>query len=276
MQKRPRDKSNRYSPYMAAPGPHAPPIALAPPPQFEYMPQQPRYSGMPVMPDASAAAAQAAAAAYSNYYGMYLQQQGLPPAAAAGGAAPGAAPEELKVSQTSTPQAVAGKIAADCRGGTITPLVGRGMAAVNTTTKAIAIAISFLAAEKTSLCVSPYHKNDGNEESGRSVVFYLKKQPADLARKPPTTIMKVTKNSKAAKLAGGIAAKVRQGEVIAMQAIGPASVQCSVDAFVQARRFLKADSNLDITFTPQFVTVPIGEKTASAIYFSIDPFTRSS
>jgi len=221
------------------------------------------------------AAAAAAAAAYSNYYGFYLQQQQQQQQGGQGQQQQqGAQPEELKVSQTSVPQSVAGKIAADARAGVLTPLVARGKQAINTTTKAIAIACSYLVADGISLACSPYHKNDGDETTGRSVVFYLKKRSMQTATRP-TTILKVTKTTVVAKVAGGIASKIRQGEVIAMQGIGPDAVQHAIDSFVVARRFLKADSALDITFTPQFITVPVGERTASALYFTIEAFSRT-
>lgn len=265
MQKKPRDKSNRFSPYVTG---------------NPYMVQPTRYAPGTDLQAAQVQAAQAAAAA--SYYGLYMQPgalqqlQQLP-----GGGMMGMQQQqqekvqEIKVSQTSTPKSVAGKIAADARNNALAPVVARGKTSVNIAAKAIAIACSFLAEGGISLSVSPYHKNDGDQATGRSVVFFLKKKTFSAESLPPTTVLKVTKVSASSKVAGSIAAKIRQGEVIAMQGIGPDAVMNAVDAFVVARRFLKADSALDVQFTPQFITVPLGEKTASALYFKIEAYTRT-
>lgn len=185
------------------------------------------------------------------------------------------ATNEIPVSQTSEAKSVAGKIAADARKAELAPLVARGKVAINTATKAIAMADSFLVKDNISICCSPYHKKDLDaSHEGRSVVFFLKKRPITTSSPTPTTVIKITKTGNPSKMAGCIAAKIRQKEVIAMQGIGPDAVQLGVDAFVAARRFLKVDSPLDITFRPKFVTVAPGDKTLSSMYFEIEARPR--
>jgi len=266
MQRNTRDKKERPSPY-GVKSPQAGGRAFSPfvtqggqlPPNYAQMYE------MPVDP--------AYLAAMANMAHPY-------PAAAAPPAKQ--ALNMLTVSATSVPKKLAGKIAADGRAGALTPLVARGVKAINVATKSIAIANSYMKEDGIALECSPYYLKNENEVteeksliSSRSVVFFLKNQEMKkTAPGAPSTVLKVTKTSDPSKVAGSIAAKTRQAEPIAMQGIGPDSVQHMVNSFAMARRYLKVDSALDITFTPKFVTVNQIDKTSSAMYFDVRPYAR--
>jgi len=277
MMKRKVNNNNRYAPYGAAV-------------QNPYMSKGPQ-SGAAEWLGGGGHAMQAPAPPAGFYEvqpGMYQYapsmyaagaQQGqfmMPPAMAAAQQAP-ASGNEMPVSQNSQAKSVAGKIAADARKDALIPLVARGKAAINVATKAIAMAEQFLVKDNINLCCSPFHKNDLDaSHEGRSVVFFLKKRVVEL--KTATTVLNVSHTSKSAKVAGSIAAKIRQHEVIAMQGMGATSVETAINAFVNARRFLKAGkSPYDITFSPQFVTIAAqnGGEAVSCIYFNIQSFNRA-
>lgn len=205
-----------------------------------------------------------------------------PPAAAAPVAPPPAAavlPEgAMKVSKETNVKGLAGKIAHRCREGDAPEVVARG-AAINIAVKGIAIACAFLKDQGLSLSVRPYHCNDGDNTTGRSVIFRLQK----IALEPevvPCMTLKVAKTSEPSKVAGYLSSKIRaaSGKKIAVQSVGGQAVENAVNTVVLSRRYLKIDSKtsgvlLDFSFTPVFATITLGDKTTSALNFviSVDP-----
>lgn len=215
-------------------------------------------------------------AAYSNF----------PPPMAVPGmgvGAPAAAPPAvalpegaMKVSKETDVKGLAGKIAHKCREGDAPDVVARG-AAINNAVKGIAIACSFLKDSGLSLSVSPYHANDGDNTTGRTVIFKLTKTALEPEPVPAMTL-KVAKNSVPSKVAGYLASKIRSnfGKTIAMQSVGGEAAEHAVNTLVLARRYLKMDNKtvgagaaLDFTFTPGFATIVLGDKTTSALQFFV-------
>jgi len=196
--------------------------------------------------------------------------------------APDVEPGQYKVSKNSIPKSVAGKIATDVRQFILPALVAKGEA-VAVATKALALACTYLEGNEVTLTCSPYHKNDGDNDSGRTVVFVLKKVPI-LPMELAPNVVKVARTSKTAGVAGSIAQTVRKGEQVTVQALGPACIGHAIDAIVVARRMLKAsmgesatarEGKYDISFVPKFVQLPVaGDKTATAIQFHIFPTVR--
>jgi stage V sporulation protein SpoVS len=182
---------------------------------------------------------------------------------------------QYKVSKQSVCKSVAGKVASDIRIGVMPSLVARGEA-VAVATKAIALACTFLAGNGVMLSCSPHHKNDGDNERGRSVVLVLKKVPA-APLELGTHLIKVAKKTRVEGIAGSIAHTIRKGEAVSMQALGPDCIGLAVDAIVVARRMLKRE-NLDVCFIPKFISLDIpletpdhqpGDKKPSAIQFHL-------
>jgi stage V sporulation protein SpoVS len=179
-----------------------------------------------------------------------------------------------KVSKHSICKSVAGKVATDIRIGVMPSLVARGEA-VSVAIKAIALACTFLAGNGVMLSCSPHHKNDGDNESGRTVILALKKVPV-APLELGTHLIKVAKKSRVEGIAGSIAHTVRKGEAVSMQALGPDCIGLAIDAIVVARRMLKRDTGFDVCFIPKFIsleTTPIGglpgDKKPSAIQFHL-------
>jgi len=181
-------------------------------------------------------------------------------------------PGQYKVSKHSICKSVAGKVATDIRIGVMPSLVARGEA-VAVAIKAIALACTFLAGNGVMLSCSPQHKNDGDNETGRTVILVLKKVPA-APLELGTHLIKVAKKSRVEGIAGSIAHTVRKGEAVSMQALGPECIGHAIDAIVVARRMLKRDTGLDVCFIPKFISLETedklpGEKKPSAIQFHL-------
>jgi len=210
------------------------------------------------------AAANAAAAQAAATMGRSLGYGGIPPMPEHKGLE--LEPGQYKVSKLSVPKSVAGKIATDIRIGTLPALVAKGDA-VAVATKAIALACTYLNGNGVMLSCSPYHKNDGDNETGRTVVFVLKKIPIQSLDLAPN-VVKVARTSKTGPVAGSIAKTIRKGEQVTIQSLGPACIGHTVDSIVVARRMLR-DVRCDISFVPKFVTLPVGDKTVSALQFHI-------
>ena len=83
-------------------------------------------------------------------------------------------------------------------------------------------------------------------------------------------VIKVKAVSRTAAVAGAIAGVVRDNKRAEVQAIGAGAVNQAVKALVLARNFLVQD-NIEVVFTPEFVTVEIDEKVRTAIKFVVEP-----
>lgn len=265
--------SQRYTPYGGR----------APQPSSPQIPQIPQLSQMQGLANPYAAFAAAASdpaqqqllasqlyAAYSHFPPPMLP--GAPPVAQ--GPAGVLPPDAMKVSKETTVKALAGKLAHRCREGEPPEVVARG-AAINIAVKGIAVAISFLKDSGCSLSVSPYHCNDGDNTTGRSVIFRLKKVAIEPEVQPSMTL-KVAKTSIPSKTAGYLASKIRAAgtKKIAVQSVGAEAVENAVNTLVLARRYLKLDGKTtgvqsDFTVTPTFATIMLGDKTTSALQFFI-------
>lgn len=145
--------------------------------------------------------------------------------------------------------------------------------AVAVAIKSIALACTFLSGNGVMVSCSPSHKNDGDNETGRTVVLALKKVPVT-PLELGTHLIKVAKKSRVEGIAGSIAHTIRKGEVVSMQALGPDCIGHAIDAMVVARRMLKRDTGFDICFIPKFISLesePVqpGDKKPSAIQFHL-------
>jgi len=287
MQKRTRQSAPRYNPYSSS-GPSRGPSALLDD-QFGQQHFQAAQNFGQAAQNFGQAAQMAAFLTAAGYDAAYVAPANAAAQAASsmgGGASMGGMggplleekqqdelkPGQYKVSKQSITKSVAGKIASDVRGGVFPQLIAKGEA-VSVATKAIALACTYLINDGVMLSCSPYHKNDGDNVTGRTVVLVLKKVPITPLEVGPT-IVKVAKTSKTAGVAGSIAANIRKSDSVTMQALGPPCILIAVDALVVARRMLR-DSRLDIGFTPKFVQLPNAtEKGASALQFHVSVVKR--
>jgi stage V sporulation protein S len=69
-------------------------------------------------------------------------------------------------------------------------------------------------------------------------------------------------------VAGAIAALLRQGGAVEVQAIGPHAVNQAVKAIAVARSYLEQD-RLDLTTTPSFVKLELHSEERTAVRFDV-------
>eukprot|EP00823_Brevimastigomonas_motovehiculus_P009005 TRINITY_DN85_c0_g1_i2.p1 TRINITY_DN85_c0_g1~~TRINITY_DN85_c0_g1_i2.p1 ORF type:complete len:254 (+),score=80.36 TRINITY_DN85_c0_g1_i2:143-904(+) len=172
----------------------------------------------------------------------------------------------IKVSSKSDVKRVAGAIAHTTRAGESPTLMATGIESVNQAVKAIAIARGFLGENKLDVYCQPVFRSQE-----KSAISFVLTKTALRAKKQDDAEEKqlhVAHESKANKLAGSIAKKVRSGERVIIQAIGAASVAVTVRAITMARRFLEQNA-VDISFRPEFIHVKLDEGERSAVKFTI-------
>lgn len=90
----------------------------------------------------------------------------------------------------------------------------------------------------------------------------------------PATL-KVSAKSNPNAVAGAIAAALRQRESVEVQAVGAAAVNQAVKALAIARSYLKNDA-LDLSGTPSFISVPIGDEERTGISLAVERHTTKS
>ena len=86
----------------------------------------------------------------------------------------------------------------------------------------------------------------------------------------PTSLIKVSADSRTAAVAGAIAGVIRDHRHAEVQAIGAGAVNQAVKALVLATNYLKLDG-INVACTPEFADVTIDDKVRTAIKLIIDP-----
>lgn len=157
----------------------------------------------------------------------------------------------IKVSNESEPQVVAGALAHASRVGECPSIHVIGPRAVNQAVKAIAIARNYLADERIDLAAEPWYREEEND----FIQISMRKVSALRTSLAETSAIKVAGASVPAKVAGSIANGIRQGERIAVTAMGAGSVHQAVAAIILARRYLKNDG-MGLHFRSSFTTSP--------------------
>jgi stage V sporulation protein S len=182
-----------------------------------------------------------------------------------------AVPQDRKVIMASLKadvRSLAGAIAHTVRAGDPPTVMATGVDSINHAIKAIATARQYLDENKLDIsCQSVFR----NQDKG-AVTFILTKSGLRVRKldekEDVESPLKVAANSDPASAAGAIAGKVRNGERVIIQSIGPSSVEATVRAVTLARRFLEKDS-LDLAFRAEWVHVDVADGKRSAIKFSI-------
>lgn len=164
-----------------------------------------------------------------------------------------AAPQtELKVAATSEAKKVAKAITArmqETPGGTVT-ILASGPASVNQAVKAVAIARQVLREHETELVMAATFPVASRSSS---VVLTLQTASVAVEAQPEdSTSLVVKPASSAAKVAGAIAGRSREGEVVQLLARGKESVMLAVEALVAAVNYLESDS-LRLLVAPRFI-----------------------
>ena len=83
-------------------------------------------------------------------------------------------------------------------------------------------------------------------------------------------ILKVGSRSHPGKVAGAIAAIIREGKQVQARAIGAGAVNQAIKAVIIARKYLVADG-IDVICIPEFVDVNIGGQERTAITLIVQP-----
>jgi stage V sporulation protein SpoVS len=178
-------------------------------------------------------------------------------------------PYFVKVSQTSQVKQVAGKVAHTCREGDAPAMLTIGPGCINQAAKAIAIARGYLAHDGLDLTFQTAFREGAQDPSKPSVALYLAKHPLGFATTPNPLEMQVSAASQPTVVAGALAARVREGSVPALSAIGVDAVANCVLAVGHARLYLEQDGR-DVRARPEFVHVTRGSgEVVNALRFHI-------
>eukprot|EP00656_Telonema_subtile_P036947 TRINITY_DN4101_c0_g1_i5.p1 TRINITY_DN4101_c0_g1~~TRINITY_DN4101_c0_g1_i5.p1 ORF type:complete len:378 (-),score=73.74 TRINITY_DN4101_c0_g1_i5:399-1532(-) len=174
-----------------------------------------------------------------------LEPQGSPPESAV-------PHTELKVAATSEPKKVSKAITGRMEKNPGSPLtvLASGSASVNQAVKAVAIARQVLRDNETELVMSAAFPVASRSTS---VVFTLSTANVAVeAAAENSTSLTVKPASQAAKVAGAIAGRSREGEVVQLVARGKESVMVAVEALAAAVNYLEAD-DLQLLIAPRFI-----------------------
>jgi stage V sporulation protein SpoVS len=178
-------------------------------------------------------------------------------------------PYFVKVSQTSQVKQVAGKVAHTCREGDAPAMLTIGPGCINQAAKAIAIARGYLAHDGLDLTFQTAFREGVQDPSKPSVALYLAKHPLGFHTTPNPLEMQVSAASQPTVVAGALAARVREGSVPALSAIGVDAVANCVLAVGHARLYLEQDGK-DVRARPEFVHVTRGSgEVVNALRFHI-------
>lgn len=164
---------------------------------------------------------------------------------------------ELKVSASTDPKKLAGKINNIVLNGDPPQIFAIGVNSTNQLVKALAISRRNVRYEKIDLLVQPrfQRSDDIAHQDADAFIFSLRKGPA---RRPRvhSTVLKVASSSDDGKLAGAIAKRIRTGERLVLESIGPIAACIGVKAIVHSRKFL-IDDGMDLGFRPEFGTFDV-------------------
>jgi len=158
---------------------------------------------------------------------------------------------QIKVSAQSNVKKVAGAIAHCVRiGGAPPAMICTGPSAINQAIKAIAIARGYMkdSDDPTDLIAQPQF--DG--KSAQLLIRLRRSRPINMD--VDYTDLTAGRNSDPYKMAGAIAAKIRDGERVGINAVGAISVFHAVESIAISRTYLWED-NIDIKFSPSFTTL---------------------
>lgn len=182
--------------------------------------------------------------------------QGLPGADADALADSSSARRVIRASASSQANRMAGSIAHTSRRGDPPAVSGIGAACINLAVKAIIIARRYVAENDFDLIATPNKSRVGPN----ALHFKLRKStaPATSAAALAVEPLKCGATTKADLLGGAVAGRLREGERVAILAVGANAVRNVVQAIIKARKYLRGDG-LEVSFKPSFVALPAGD-----------------
>mmetsp|Transcript_22220 Transcript_22220/g.33104 ORF Transcript_22220/g.33104 Transcript_22220/m.33104 type:complete len:249 (-) Transcript_22220:220-966(-) len=171
---------------------------------------------------------------------------------------------KLKVSSTSKVKGVAGGIAKISRQGEPPLMLATGPEAINRAVKAIAIARGYLSNDGFDLRVQTDFSDLKNGFQSTTRISKATSKPRGPKYSEDDLCVKAS--SDAFKVAGAIAARIRDNENVGIYAKGAEAVSNMVKSVAVARQYLDESDNLDILYVPTFIEVEstIGEETVSS------------
>lgn len=172
----------------------------------------------------------------------------------------------LKVSAESDSKKVAGKIAQIMRDLQVPPsLLAANAQAINRAIKAVAIAQQYLREEASgpvNLIVQPQFEGT----SSRATLTLFKVD--SLTPSAGAEVLSVKHESDPYKVAGAIAARLRDQKEVSLRSVGPDSVFHAVEAIYVTRQYVALDK-MDIKFSPVFEQMQVDGKESSGIRFNL-------
>jgi len=179
----------------------------------------------------------------------------------------------LKVKSDSKPNTVAGAICNVVRdAGNAPAILCTGPQAINQTIKAIAIARKYLQMDASPCDITACPRFEQDIRAGSNVLIELQTCDPSEPEEPQETDLLAKDKTDAFKLAGAIAGRVRENELVALTAKGPVPILIVVKAIALAEDYLK-DEHTTLRFSVQFCDLVDeglrGQPTSTYLHFTI-------
>lgn len=169
---------------------------------------------------------------------------------------------------------LAATIAYHARNGECPRLLAITPSEVNEAVKAIAIARSFISGNWIDLVTWPkttLRRHPINNTSCETIIFRIQKKPLCSRKfhfaKSDTFDLKVANGSQPNVVAGAIAKRARGWQRITTVSLGPPAIFNAVKSICYARKYLEENA-LDVSFSPEFVTLSFESRDSSALKFT--------
>lgn len=176
-----------------------------------------------------------------------------------------AAGDFIKVGGESATKKVAGKIAHSCRSGDPPAILCKGPSSINQAVKAVAVARGYLLEENIDLTCQPAFRDD--KQLASLAIYLAKRTPIEFCTENVEALTS-NKESDPHKMAGAIAARVRENIPVTITGIGEEAVSKCIRAICHGRLYLEQD-HVDIKALVEFVTVQKGSDVLNAVCFKI-------
>jgi len=175
---------------------------------------------------------------------------------------------DLKVASHTDAKSLAGQINHMVRNGEPPQVYCIGTDSTNQAIKAIAISRKNIKEDKLDLLVQPrFQRAEDADPDMDGYIFALRKGPAR-KQVSSTVEMKIASSGDAGVIAGAITAKLKDGDRVCLQGIGPNAVNVMVKSVVISRKYM-IDDNMDIGFRPQFSHYKIDGEDTVGISFNL-------
>lgn len=171
----------------------------------------------------------------------------------------------LTVARTSDPKSVAGSIAHCIRDESNPILLAGCPASINQAVKAVIIARQYLCKENMDCRATPEYQ--GNTSSLRIYITKAELPTPDLEYSE----ISVNSNSDPYKVAGAVSKRIRQGELVAVETMGPQGVFHAMETVAVSRSYLSTDG-LELQFTAEFYQRVMQGESRDAVYIYLHSY----